>query len=180
MHSIHDTCLILRKFEPFDVNSLWEFRGDPEVTRQLGGFSTGYSHQDLTEWIESHRKRTDEVLYAIVDADTDGCIGHVGLYQIDHRNRKAEFAILIGVSKYQGIGLGKKITRFMVKFGFDELNLNKITLTAIEPNIRAISLYERLGFVQDGVARQDLWRNGTYLDVTFMSLLRDDWVSSKT
>lgn len=175
MHRVHGTEVVLRKFEPKDVEDLWQFRNDPVITRSLGGFSTGYSRTDLAGWVEAHRTRQDEVLLAIVDTENDRCIGHVGLYEIDYRTRKAEFAILIGFNDYHGRGLGEAITRWMVDYGFRQLNLNKVTLTVLSTNERALRLYEKIGFLREGIARQDVWRDGEYLDVVGMSILQDEW-----
>lgn len=164
----------LRKFEPKDVPALYAFRNDRVLAAQLGGFSTGYAEADLRNWIDYHNGRADEVIYAIVDQG-DEAVGHVGLYQIDHRVRKAEFAILIGRAELHGRGIGKAVTKFMLDFGFLDLNLNKISLTVLANNERAQSLYRSLGFVEEGILRQEQFRNGTYLDVVLMSLLREEW-----
>lgn len=179
MLNIAGTTLSLRKFEPEDVDALWSMRNDPEITAGLGGFSTGYSRRDLSEWIEAHRARRDEILLAIIDADPQVCIGHVGLYKVDHRSQKAEFAILIGSLNHHGRGLGERVTSFMIAYGFDRLNLNKISLTALSTNERAIRLYKKLGFHIDGIARQEEWRDGKFVDVVLMSLLRAEWTRPK-
>ena len=175
MHRINDSSIVLKKFEPIYVEDLLIFRNNPNVTRYLGGFSTGYSRQDLLDWIQSHRGRDDEVLYAVVDTQVDRCVGHVGLYQIDCHSRKAEFAILLGLEEYQGKGLGEAISRIVLEYGFKELNLNKITLSVISTNMRAIHLYEKLGFSVEGRLRQEIWRGGEYLDLILMSILQSEW-----
>lgn len=169
--------VFLRKFDEEDVPALHAFRNDPEVTNGLVGTSHGYSMKDLASWIEAHRNRSDEILWAIANEVDNACIGHVGLYRIDYRIRKAEFAILIGSSSFQGRGLGRKISTWAVDYGFRELNLYKVSLTALPTNLRALSLYESLGFQRDGVLRSEQYRNGKYLDVIVMSLLRDEWRS---
>jgi RimJ/RimL family protein N-acetyltransferase len=176
MIRIDGTGISLRKFESRDVEALFSFRNDRDITSQLGGFSTGYSRVDLENWINYHGSRSDEVIYALVD-ETDMAFGHVGLYQLDHRVRKAEFAVLIGQTSFQGRGLGRSISSWMIDFGFSELNLNKITLSVLQSNIRAHTLYKSLGFVQEGVLRQDQYRDGSYIDAILMSLLRDEWES---
>ena len=141
---------ILRPLEPCDLDRLYEFRNDIEVTSQLGGFTTGYCRKDLEEWLETHRTREDEVLWAISTKNDSACIGHVGLYQIDSRVRKAEYAILIGDKQHQGKGLGKAVSRAVLAFGFEELNLHRISLRVIATNVRAIRLYESVGMRREG------------------------------
>lgn len=164
----------LRKPEPHDVDSLYGFRNDPEVSSLLRGFSTGYSKANLVRWVESHGSATDEVLFVVADAD-DKAIGHVALYQIDHRVRSAEFGIAIGDRSMWGQGLGRALTRFVIEYGFDELNLRRISLDVLATNERAIKLYHSLGFVDEGRLRQAQYRQGQYLDVLVMGLLAEEY-----
>lgn len=167
--------VLLRKPEPSDVEALYAQKNDPEVASLIGGFSgKGYARADLVRWVEYHNGRADELVWAIEHIESGACIGHVGLYHIDHRVRSAEFAILLGDRAHWGKGIGRQCTAFAVRFGFDELNLNRIHLTVLETNERALGLYRSLGFVEEGRLRQAQFKGGTYLDVIQMGLLRSD------
>jgi ribosomal-protein-alanine N-acetyltransferase len=170
--------IILRRPEPADLDALYAQKNDPEIAGLLGGFTTGYSRQDLKEWLEYHRQRQDEVLWAIVRPEDNACIGHVGLYQIDNRVRAAELAILIGDSTAWGKGVGRNCTKFVVEYGFCELNLNRIHLSVLSTNERAIRLYRGLGFREEGRLRQAQYKRGQYLDVLLMALLREEYDAS--
>jgi RimJ/RimL family protein N-acetyltransferase len=173
MHLLLSTTL-LRKLEPEDAPNLYRFRNDPEVARGLGGFSSGYSLQAIKEWIERRGRAPEDLVWAIADRESNACLGHAGLYRIDHRVRACEFAILIGDSSRWGKGLGKEVTSALVAYGFDELNMNRIELSVIASNTRATHLYEVLGFVQEGLRRQAQYRAGEYLDVILMAILRSE------
>jgi len=164
----------LRKPEPSDIDALFAQKNDPEIASLLGGFTKGYTRADLARWIEAHAQAKDEALYVITDPD-DRCLGHVGLYKIDHRIRSAEFAILLGDKKAWGTGIGRACTSFMLRFGFEELQLHRIYLEVLETNERARRLYESLGFVHEGTLRHAQWKGGRYLDVHVMSILEDEW-----
>jgi RimJ/RimL family protein N-acetyltransferase len=114
------------------------------------------------------------VLFVIASGD-DRCLGHVGLYRIDHRVRSAEFAILIGDKGSWGKGLGRRCTTFMVEYGFDQLNLNRIYLEVLATNSRAVELYKKIGFVEEGRLRCGQFKEGRYVDVLVMGLLRDEY-----
>src|ERR1700733_3587686 len=135
----------LRKPEPRDLDALYHQKNDPQIAAMLGGFSKGYTRSDLTRWMDAHTQAGDEVLYAIVDTE-DRCLGHVGLYQIDPRAQKAEFAIMIGDRSGWGQGFGRLCTNFMVSYGFRELHLHRIQLQVLDSNERARKLYESIGF----------------------------------
>ncbi len=171
--------VVLRPFEPHDVEHLYLFRNDWQVTQYLGGFSSGYTRENLRQWIKLHRNRDDEVLWAIAERKGDRCIGHVGLYKIDPRLRKGEFAIVIGELKKQGKGIGRRATEAMVDWGFRQMNLHKISLSVLATNRRAIRLYESMGFRHEGVLRDEQYRDARYVDVVLMSLLEGEWKSPK-
>jgi RimJ/RimL family protein N-acetyltransferase len=167
--------IVLRKPEPKDSEALYLQKNDPENANLLGGFSTGYSRADIADWIEHHRRRSDEIVWAIALAADDRCIGHVGLYNIDHRVQSGEFAIMIGDPKSTGRGFGKTITRHVLRYGFSMLNLNRIHLSFLATNTRARRLYESLGFRPEGVLRQAQYKLGGHLDVVIMAMLRAEY-----
>jgi RimJ/RimL family protein N-acetyltransferase len=171
MHLLLST-ILLRKLEPEDAPNLYRFRNDPEVTSGLGGFSSGYSLQAIEEWVERHARASEDLVWAIADRETNACLGHVGLYRIDHRVGSCEFGLLLGDSSRWGRGIGKEVTTAIIGYGFDELNMNRIELSVISSNTRAIRLYEGLAFVREGVRRKAQYRGGEYLDLILMSLLR--------
>jgi len=166
----------LRKPEPSDVDALFVQKNDPEIGALLGGFTKGYTRSDLLRWVEAHAQARDEALYVIADAE-NRCLGHVGLYKIDHRVRSAEFAILLGEKKVWGTGLGRACTAFMLRFGFVDLALHRIYLEVLETNERARRLYDSLGFVHEGTLRHAQWKGGRHLDVHMMAILEHDWRS---
>ena len=167
--------VVLRALEPQDADSLYLFRNDWSVIQSLGGFSAGYSRANLVDWIRRHSNRADEVLWTIAVPATNECIGHVGLYQIDNRVRKAEFAIVIGDRRWWGRGLGKRITEAVVAWGFSQLNLHKITLGVLTHNTRAVHIYEALGFRSEGVLHDEQFRDGKYLDLMLMAIFEAEW-----
>jgi len=167
--------VVLRPFEPHDIEHLYSFRNDWQVKQYLGGFSSGYSRPNLKEWIRFHQNRDDEVLWAIATKKGDRCIGHVGLYKIDSRVRKGEFAIIIGDVNWWGKGVGRSATVAMLDWGFHQLNLHKISLSVLASNKKAIRLYQHLGFRREGTLRDEQFRDRAYHDVVLMSLLDREW-----
>src|SRR5438093_1259822 len=61
--------------------------------------------------------------------------------------------------------------RVVLRYGFDVLALNKISLDVLEYNTRALRIYERLGFQREGVHREDIYKDGRFVNVMRMSIL---------
>lgn len=172
MRTINDL-LLLRKPEINDIDALYVLKNDLETNDLLGGFTKGCSKEDIKEWIFSHNKASDECLYLIQELSSEKVIGHIGLYHIDLRIRKAEFAISIADKSSRGKGYGKICSEYMINFGFSQLNLNRIELSLLSTNIIAFSLYHGLGFVQEGLLRQSQFKNNGYIDVILMAKLKE-------
>lgn len=164
----------LRALTRDDLPKLVEWRNDPEVKALLGGWSFPVSLEDDQAWLE--RSRTDSTTHrlAIERLDTGEYIGNVGLYQIDWKNRKAEYAIMIGDKAAWGQGFGLDATQSLLNFAFNELNLHRVYLYVLAHHQRAIRLYEKAGFTVEGRLQEDNFRDGAYRDTLVMAILRPD------
>ena len=78
---------------------------------------------------------------------------------------------------FRGKGYALMAYRLFLRFLFDECGMNKVSLEVLEHNQRARRLYQRLGFVLEGIKRQDVWREGRYLDSLLFSMLKSEFVA---
>jgi RimJ/RimL family protein N-acetyltransferase len=99
---------------------------------------------------------------------------------VDPVNRTGEFGILIGEKAYWNQGYGGEATRLALKHGFDDLNLHRIFLRVYSTNSRAIACYKGAGFVQEGVLREAIYKNGVYIDEIIMGILKPEWDELKS
>jgi RimJ/RimL family protein N-acetyltransferase len=74
-----------------------------------------------------------------------------------------------------GKGYGTEAMRLALNFAFNELNLHRVQLSVFDYNERAIALYEKMGFVREGVYREYLQRDGKRYDMYLYGLLRREW-----
>lgn len=102
-------------------------------------------------------------------------IGVTGFRQLDARNRHVQFGITVGEKSAWGKGYGTEVTRLMVRYAFQTLNMHRVWLHASEDNERALHVYQKIGFRMEGRLRQDMFRNGRYWDTIVMAVLRDEW-----
>ena len=116
-----------------------------------------------------------ELVFTIVDKETDKAIGLVGLYSINLQVRSAEFRIIIGEKSFWGKGIGTECTKWIISYAFRSLNLNKVWLGVNEENLGAVKSYQKSGFVYEGKLRQEVYRNNQYYDIIRMSILKKEW-----
>ncbi len=132
------------------------------------------------EWLESLGKSKTDYVFGIVVKDGDRLIGTTGLHVVDGRTRSATFGLLIGEVAFQNRGYGSEATRLAIRYGFRELNLNRIQLSVYAHNWRAIRAYQKAGFVHEGCLRQAQYVNGEYVDEYRFAILREEWENLPT
>jgi RimJ/RimL family protein N-acetyltransferase len=165
----------LRALQEEDAEDCWRWINDWDVVRHL---QIRYPLSRLAErdFVERNMKpQPNDKVFGI--ETLDGLyIGNVGLHRISWEDRHATFGIFIGEKKYWGKGYGTDATRAIVRFAFDQMNLNRVELQVLNDNERGIRCYEKIGFVREGVQRQYRYREGRYVDAIIMSILRDEFV----
>jgi UDP-4-amino-4,6-dideoxy-N-acetyl-beta-L-altrosamine N-acetyltransferase len=168
--------LYLRALESDDFKHTIAWRNSREITDSLGGNKFYVSADREKKWIEKAIENDRINLHLIICLNDLGKpIGLVNLINIDLINRKAEFSIQIGDNSEHGKGYGYSATKLMLEYGFMQLNLNKIYLTVLCKNEKAINLYKKLNFSTEGLLRQEVFKNGEYNDVLIMSILKSEF-----
>ncbi|KAF4556818.1 Hypothetical protein D9617_1g087000 [Elsinoe fawcettii] len=92
--------------------------------------------------------------------------------ELHHRNASVAVSLL---PEYQGQGYGTEALGWLFEFAFQHANLHRLGIGAFGYNERAIQLYKRLGFIEEGRRREALWHNGKYWDHVDMGMLRSEW-----
>lgn len=164
----------LRPLDEADLDRCLGWINDPEVISTLGRrFPMSATLE--REWLTGQYKSEKTLSLAIVVKDGDQHIGNCGFNDIDYANRKAVFGILIGEKDQWGKGYGPEAARLIVDYGFNQLNLHRISLTVYSNNPRAIRAYEKVGFVHEGTLRESYFRDGRYYDTLVMAIVDRDW-----
>lgn len=94
---------------------------------------------------------------------------------IDYLNQSAVLHIMIGNKENRGKGIGTFAVTEMLKHAFYNLNLHRVELTVFSSNVAAQRLYEKCGFVKEGVKRQAVFKNGKFVDMYYYAILREDF-----
>ncbi|MEV5797136.1 GNAT family N-acetyltransferase [Streptomyces collinus] len=167
---------VLRPFTEADAAAMWEIVGDPEVVRFTFEPSTDLTEEGLRSWYGSRAGAPDRLDLAVTDPETGEVLGEVVLYAYDPDGRSCTFRTLIG-PRGRGRGIGTEATRLIVAHAFGELGLHRIELAAWAHNHRALRVYEKVGFVVEGVKREVQLRDGVWADEVIMSILDREWAA---
>jgi RimJ/RimL family protein N-acetyltransferase len=136
-----------------------------------------WSAKKIKEWFEKDLDAAlpNNLLFAIRTLEEDKLIGFIAFDGINWTDRDSYVAIGIGESDFWSKGYGSDAMRLMLRYGFTELNLHRISLTVFEQNPRGIRSYEKCGFKHEGRIREFLLRDGKRSDMLHMGILLQEW-----
>jgi len=170
--------ITLREIESGDLDKINLWRNNKAVVDLLGNNFRFISLEVDKIWFENYIKnRKNNVRLAILFKGN--FIGMVNLTDIHEINQSAEFSIIIGEEKFHNKGIGYFASKEILKHGFNNLNLNRIFLEVLDFNKKAIFLYKKLGFIQEGVKRESIYKNSIFCNVVIMSILKKEFLSNE-
>jgi RimJ/RimL family protein N-acetyltransferase len=153
-----------------DVVPYTAFLADPAVRLWLDDSA---QRPLSTGRVESLLLRDGWCLWSI---ESEGAfIGVTSLYEPDPAGGSARFSIVIGDKSKWGRGLGTAVTASVLAYAFTELGLRKVESDYLATHVASARIHERCGFVVEGRARDDAWRQGRWVDRIWLSMLRSEW-----
>ena len=162
----------LRPLGAADLRRCVKWFSDPQVTRFLGR-NAPVTLAEEERWFRDYMRHSDEQIFAI---EIDGKhVGNLGLHKVDRVHRKADLGIVIGETAYWSRGYGTDALRTALDYGFGHLGLNKVSLEVLEDNLRAIRTYDKCGFVREGIHREEVFKDGRFLNVVRMGILAREY-----
>ena len=125
---------------------------------------------NLTETYDWYKKNNPDWYMILND---EKLIGYFRLsdYSIENMN------IYVGADiapEHTGKGLGYLAYKAFLPYLFNEYGLNKVSLEVLSTNERAIHLYKKLGFIVDGIKREEVLKKGVFVDSIIMSILKNE------
>jgi RimJ/RimL family protein N-acetyltransferase len=166
----------LREYRKEDAIMALEYMNDPEIKKLLTpGIPFLYTLEDEQKWVEGISGTKDNYSFAIETLEDKKYIGGCGINNLDWKNSVFTIGIFIGDKEYLGKGYGTDAMKTLIKFIFEQMNINKIKLQVFSFNKRAVRSYEKCGFKKEGVLRMEIFRDGRYYDDIIMGLLREEY-----
>jgi [ribosomal protein S5]-alanine N-acetyltransferase len=168
--------LLLRELSPADAADVFVFRGDPEVQK--------YNSEPVRdvaaalafiEELRMGRAEQKSLSWAVTLGEGKPVISDVGFYYWNSYHCRAEIGYELARSRW-GLGIGSEAVAEVIRFGFEQLGLNRIEAATIADNVESVGLLVKLGFKLEGLRRQYSWEeDGRFHDSAMYALLKQDW-----
>ena len=159
-----------------DVEDRYIWSLDKEVTKYLAipNKYPPFTREETKGWIEMCIDGSNGYVQKAILTEDGIHIGWVDLKNFDKINKNAELGITIGNREFWGKGYGASGIIAMLEIGFEEFDLNKIWLRVDSDNTSAIKCYKMIGFINEGILREDRFRNNNFIDRLRLSILKNE------
>lgn len=160
-------------FDDCSYFAKWEVL--PSVT-EFFTMDEGRTYEDsVVEFIDCKQNPT-KMMYTICLREGNLPIGKIYLTRINSKYDSLDITrIYIAEDKNRDKGYGYEALRLILNHAFISMHMERVTLDYMTANKKAEHLYEKIGFTREGVMRNSGKKNGKYVDLILMSMLRSEF-----
>jgi RimJ/RimL family protein N-acetyltransferase len=166
----------LRAIEPEDQSFFHSFDEDSEASLYSSMIYFPRSQAGDRRWLEKamlEDPENDEYRLTI-ELKGHGAIGGISTHACDKRMGTFRYGIAVG-REYWGKGYAKEAIRILLRYFFEELRYQKVTVNVYAFNERSIKLHESLGFQHEGRLRRMIYTGGEFHDEIYMGMTREEF-----
>jgi len=129
------------------------------------------SPEEMAESFRQKEKSEDGGSFVIVAKDDHRLLGQINFFHLNMLNRSAELGYIIAPDEREQ-GYAKESLKLIIRYLFNEVNLNKVYAQTASFNKASVKLLEALDFQLDGTLRQHHFYQGNFHDDFIYSLLK--------
>lgn len=168
-------CAVLRAIEMEDSELLKYLLNAPEVEASTVGWNMPVSSWQQEQWLKNYRNSSDCMRW-MIELENGTVLGMAILSPIDWKNRTGNIGIKINPNESRRIyGDVKDALYGSLRYAFDELGLHRIHAETLSTNIFSLKLTRGMGFVDEGVKRECIFKAGRWHDLVIGGLLEQDF-----
>lgn len=167
--------LILRPFGLSDAPRVQTLAGAHEIYRPTLAIPHPYEDGMAEKWIASHAARFyagEGVSLAVTLKNDDLLIGAIGL-EASPRHNRAELGYWIGVP-YWGSGYCTEAAIEVIRYGFEVMQLHKITCSHMEWNAASGRVMQKAGMHKEGALVDHVFKDGAYQTMILYGILKGE------
>ncbi len=130
--------------------------------------------REIEEFCSRPFQRGDGIRWGIAFRRGGDLVGTVGFHGWAKNDRRARVGYDL-LPEHRGRGVMTESMKAVIGYGFQSMNLNKIEAHLDPRNVKSLNLLARLGFVLEGMLREQTFFRGSYRDEAVYSLLSREW-----
>ena len=169
--------VVLRAVEMKDKEMLMEMINDPSIEAMTGGWNHPVSEISQEKWILNYMDSQTMMRWIIEGSKNMTAFGMITLSEIEWKDRSAFVHYKINTKETKREkGDMKNALYSVLKYAFDELGLHRIEGSVLSYNTFSRKLIKSMGFINEGVLRSKVFKNGMWHDQEYYGLLENEFI----
>lgn len=164
----------LRPITEEDTDFIVAWRNSDSV-RPYFIYQKPFTREGHLQWLRDMIDAGRGYQFIVCKNNTDEPIGCTYLRDYDRENNKIEYGVFLGSEELKGRGIGTEILQLTLQFAFHALKVNKVFARAFSDNQASIRCFLKGGFQKEAYLREEVYVNGEYRDVVFLSILNKEF-----
>jgi RimJ/RimL family protein N-acetyltransferase len=169
----------LRALEPEDWEVFNQWDLDSDTARECYWAPFPKSKEAARKWASDNAlaEPKNDAFFFVIESRDGEVAGCINTHSCDSRNGTFKYGLAIR-REHQRKGYASEAIRLVLRYFFQELRYQKVTVEIYAFNEASIKLHERLGFVHEGRMRRMYFTNGQYHDSFVLGLTAEEWFSA--
>lgn len=114
--------------------------------------------------------------YPMTAFDENGVAGHLIMRFTDEKKTTLRFGFVIVDDSKRGMGYGKEMIRLALKYAFEIIKAEKVTIGVFDNNIQAYHCYKSVGFREIKAVEREIFRfNGENWEIIELIMNKNDY-----
>jgi [ribosomal protein S5]-alanine N-acetyltransferase len=168
--------VLLRKFTLDDADDMFEYSSVPDVSNFVP-WETHKTIEDSYRFLNYILKQYQEgklAPWAIELKENQKVIGTIDFVAWYPQHYRAEIGFILS-KDYWGKGLIPEAANKVIKFGFDNMELNKIKAPCMVENKQSERVLQKLGMTLEGIMKEEYLIKGMFRNMAVYSILKKDF-----
>jgi len=167
--------LMLRRIKPKDVDCIYKFYSDLTTLEYIPKepFTSLDQARDKIKEFEKLYKEEKAIWWTFTLKTSDDFVGFGGVFDINKKSNNAEIGYGL-LPEYWGKSFMSELVKEIVDFGFDKLQLHKLSGFITPGNVGSVRVLERLGFEKEGELKDNNFARGRYFDTAIYARINDE------
>lgn len=170
----------LRGVEPSDATTFFEWNLDSEMARNLDFVWPPVSQAQVSTWVEevSQKKMEDGMFTWVIEDASGTAVGSISTHHCNPRNGTFSYGVNVA-RQHQRQGYAAEAIALVLRYYFEELRYQKVTVQVNSFNEASAALHEKLGFLREGTLRRMVYSGGAYYDAHWYGMTKEEWEQSR-
>jgi len=170
--------ILLRAIEPKDAEVIFQWNQDSERARLLDFLWPPQSMVSAQTWVNQQalRKLENGEFHWMIENLAGEPVGSISTHQCNQGSGTFSYGLDVA-EEHRGKGYAQAAIRLVLKYYFQELRYQKVTVFIHEDNPASVALHVKLGFRLEGRLRRMVYTRGQYLDMIYYGLTAEEFFS---